>query len=58
MGHEERRRLGSQGHRHVVNNYSFENFEKQWVDLMLKVHEEHGSWPTKVYSSIAFKEVA
>ena len=55
---EERRRLGSQGHRHVRTNYSFDNFEKQWVDLMLEIHETHGSWPTKAYSSIVFKEVA
>ena len=58
MGHDERRRLGSQGHRHVVNNYSFDNFCKQWVDTLLKVHEDHGSWPTKKYSSIVFKEIA
>ena len=53
-----RRDLGEKGYRHVRNNYSFENFEKQWVNLMLGVHEEHGSWPTKNYSSIVFKEVA
>ena len=53
-----RRDLGKQGHRHVRENYSFENFEKQWVDTMLEVHENFGSWPTKAYSSIVFKEVA
>lgn len=53
-----RRDLGKQGHRHARENYSFESFEKQWVETMLKVHEEHGSWPTKNYSSIVFKEVA
>jgi glycosyltransferase involved in cell wall biosynthesis len=53
-----RRELGMQGHRHCRANYSFDNFEKQWVKLMLDVHEEHGSWPTKKYSSIVFKEVA
>ena len=55
---ESRRELGKQGHRHVRQNYSFDNFEKQWVKTMLDVHEEHGSWPTKNYSSILFKEVA
>jgi hypothetical protein len=58
MGHEERRRLGKQGHEHCRSNYSFSDFEKKWVDTMLKVHEEHGSWSTNIYSSIVFKEVA
>ena len=53
-----RRELGAQGHRHVRQNYSFDNFEKQWVETMLQVHEDYGSWPTNVYSSIVFKEVA
>ena len=53
-----RRDLGIQGHRHARTNYSFDNFEKQWVDLMLGIHESHGSWPTNSYSSIVFKEVA
>ena len=30
-----RRELGMQGHRHVKQNFSFENFEKEWVNLML-----------------------
>ena len=55
---EARTALGLQGHRHVRQNYSFENFEKQWVETMLKVHEDHSSWSTKNYSSIVFKEVA
>ena len=58
IDNEIRRDLGMQGHRHVRSNYSFDNFEEQWVKLMLDVHESHGSWPTNVYSSIVFKEVA
>lgn len=53
-----RQELGMQGHRHVRKNYSFQNFEKQWVDLMLGVNEKFGSWPTNNYTSIVFKEVA
>ena len=53
-----RRNLGIQGHRHVRENYSFSDFEEKWVDTMLKVHEQHGSWPTNSYSNIVFKEVA
>ena len=50
--------LGIQGYNHVRENYSFSDFEKKWVDTMLKVHEQHGSWPTNSYSNIVFKEVA
>ena len=40
-------------------NYNFETFNKQWVDIMLKVHEENGSWETrKNYKGIRFLEVA
>ena len=59
LGEEGRQELGQQGHRHVRTNYSFENFCQQWVDTMLQVHEEHGSWETrKGYNGIVFKEVA
>lgn len=56
---EQRREIGEQGRRHVLQNYNFENFNSSWVELMLKVHEEHGSWETrKGYNSISFKEIA
>ena len=58
-GEEFRREMGENGRSHVVENYNFEKFNKNWVDLMLKIHEEEGSWETrKGYSSITFKEVA
>lgn len=44
MTPEERQELGNKGYEHVQKNYSFENFEKQWADLMLSVHENYGSW--------------
>jgi glycosyltransferase involved in cell wall biosynthesis len=54
-----RRELGEQGHRHVRDNYSFAEFEEQWVNTMLKIYEEEGSWETrKGYNGIVFKEVA
>ena len=56
---KERRSLGQKGQRHVRQNYSFDSFCKQWVDTMLTVHEEHGSWKNrKGYDGIVFKEVA
>ena len=58
-GEEYRRELGERGRKHVLENYNFDNFNSQWVALMDKVHEEHGSWETrKGYTSITFKEVA
>lgn len=58
-GEEFRKELGDNGRAHVLENYNFETFNKKWVDLMLRVHEESGSWETrKGYSSITFKEVA
>ena len=58
-GEEFRKELGDNGRKHVLENYNFDNFNKTWVDLMLKIHEEEGSWETrKGYSSITFKEVA
>tara|TARA_A100001391_G_scaffold56308_1_gene34377 strand:+ start:3085 stop:4356 length:1272 start_codon:yes stop_codon:yes gene_type:complete len=47
MTREERQEIGKKGRLHVENNYGFENFEKTWVDLMLGVHEKHGSWDTR-----------
>jgi glycosyltransferase involved in cell wall biosynthesis len=56
---EERHDLGLKGAKHVEQNYNFENFSSRWVNLMLKVHEKHGSWETRVVkNSITFKEVA
>jgi glycosyltransferase involved in cell wall biosynthesis len=50
---KERDELGELGHQHVLDNYNFENFSKQWVDLMCGIHERHGSWDTrKNYNNI------
>ena len=59
ISHEERRALGQKGQRHVRQNYSFDSFCKNWVNTMLTVHKECGSWKTrKGYDGIVFKEVA
>jgi len=58
MSHEERRLLGMKGRHHVTKNYNFENFQKQWVDLIDSVVENHGSWETrKGYKPWDFKEI-
>lgn len=35
------------GMNHVHDNYSFDVFEKTWVDLMLRIHKENGSWDNR-----------
>ena len=55
---EERSEIGLKGRKHVENNYSFEQYCDNWVDVMLKVHKEHGSWKgRKGYKSWQFKEI-
>lgn len=59
MGAEERERLGALGRTHVEKNFAFPDFNKKWVDLLTKIHEESGSWETrKNYNGIRFMEVA
>ncbi len=58
-GEEFRKELGDNGRKHILENYSFDSFNKRWVELMLKIHEEEGSWDTrKNFNNITFKEVA
>jgi glycosyltransferase involved in cell wall biosynthesis len=55
---EERQRLGELGQEHVKNNYSFESFGEQWVNLMTSVHEKHGSFETRRnYNNIKVEEL-
>ena len=59
MGHQNRKEMGLLGQKHVAENYSFENFEKQWVKLIDDIVEKKGSWKNrKEYNGIVFKEVA
>ena len=39
-----RDKMGKMGRKHILKNYNFETFKKQWVDLMLEIHEKCGSW--------------
>ena len=59
LSEEDRRELGERGFRHVRENYSFDVFCDKWINLMLKIHEDHGSWDTrKGHDGIVFREVA
>jgi len=55
---KERQRMGLAGRAHVEANYNFKNFGKKWVDIMLDLHEKHGSWSNrKNYNGTRFTEV-
>jgi len=59
LGKEGRKEMGLKGREHVMKNYNFGTFNKQWVDIMIEVHEENGSWDTRTnYQGIRFLEVA
>ncbi len=54
----ERKNMGKMGREHVLKNYNFEDFKKKWVDLMLNVYEQNGSWETrKNYKSWEMREI-
>jgi len=59
MDQDARLELGAAGRQHVLKNYNFNDYKTKWLDLMLGIYEEEGSWDTrKKYSTITFKEVA
>jgi len=59
MTKKQRQKMGAQGRKHVVKNYNFDNFEKQWVTLVDSIHERLGSWDNREnYKRWHFKEVA
>jgi len=58
MSPDIREAMGRSGREHVIKNYNFQNFEKQWVDTMLDIHEREGSWETRKHNNFRFLEVA
>ena len=58
MSKEDREELGRKGMQHIEKNYNFNTFQQQWIDLMLSVHENCGSWKNrKNYKSWDLMEV-
>jgi len=51
MSKKERDKLGKAGREHVLKNYNFANFNKTWVDTLVNLHEEEGSWETRNYNN-------
>lgn len=47
MTPSQRKLLGMKGRNHVVENYNFDKFRKQWVSLIDSIVENHGSWETR-----------
>ena len=59
MTKEERQALGAKGRQHVMQNYNFEQFQSNWVELIDSVVENYGSWETRVgYNRWELLEVA
>lgn len=58
MKEEERRELGLRGRKHLDDNFSFSDFRKRWVKMMLEIFEKHGSWSDrKGYTSWELVEI-
>ena len=51
MSQEERDTLGEKGRQHVLKNYNFETFQKQWVDFMTGIYENNGSWEKRKFDN-------
>ena len=53
------KKLSEAGIQHVKDNFSFENYEKGWINMMDNFVEKHGSWENrKGYQSWKILEVA
>tara|TARA_R110000824_G_scaffold67912_5_gene175903 strand:+ start:4927 stop:6219 length:1293 start_codon:yes stop_codon:yes gene_type:complete len=53
------KKMSEQGREHVLKNYNFENYEKDWVKTMDEIIEKHGSWESRVgYRRWHLSEVA
>ena len=44
---EELKEWGLKGRKHVEKNYNFKKYAERWPELMLEVHEKHGSWENR-----------
>ena len=59
MPKEEREEMGRQGRKHVLDNYGLNQYIRMWDETLTKVHEEQGSWSTRVHTkSWEMKEIA
>ena len=50
--------LGAKGREHVMKNYSFENYQKKWKEIIDEVLEKYGTWDTrKKYKRWTLQEI-
>jgi len=55
---EERAEMGRKGRAHVLKDYNFDDFRKNWVKTLTELHEKYGSWENrKNYKSWELKEI-
>ena len=54
LDEETRKIMGNSGREHVIKNYNFETFSQTWVDTMLKILEDFGSWETRKHNNQIF----
>ena len=47
LGDEGRRAWGLKGQAYVEKTYNFDKYAETWDDLIMRLHEEHGSWETR-----------
>ena len=58
LNKSERTECGIKGRQHILKNYGFDSFCKQWVDIFDNVVAKHGSWQNrKSYKSWVLKEI-
>tara|TARA_R110002020_G_scaffold475977_3_gene715298 strand:+ start:4037 stop:5293 length:1257 start_codon:yes stop_codon:yes gene_type:complete len=58
MSKTEREEMGLKGRQHIEKNYNFEKYCHGWMDIMMDMHEKHGSWGSREgYKPWDFREV-
>jgi|MDSZ01.1.fsa_nt_gb glycosyltransferase involved in cell wall biosynthesis len=50
LSKEERDNMGKLGRKHVMKNYNFDDFNKTWIDTMINIYEQEGSWDKRKYN--------
>jgi len=59
MSRKERKELGKKGRDYVLKSYGYESYIKKWDEILMKAHENYGSWGTrKDYKAWRFLEVS
>lgn len=57
MSKEDRKEMGRLGRQHVLDNYGFDTYQKNWDEFLTSIHEKHSSWPNKSYKRWGLVEV-